>query len=105
MTLGETLTDADGVLHRMAGLLSVRTSFAARKMNLGYREVRLAESGCLDEAGATFRGHEFHYATVIDQGADAPFAFATDAYGSEPVASGSQRGNVTGSFFHLIAQV
>ncbi|MDB5653043.1 MAG: cobyrinic acid a,c-diamide synthase [Tardiphaga sp.] len=103
MTLGETLTDAEGIAHRMAGLLGVRTSFAIRKMNLGYREARLAAGGCLGEAGATFRGHEFHYATVIDQGVDAPFAFATDAYGSEPVASGSRRGNVTGSFFHLVA--
>ena len=105
MTLGETLTDADGVVHHMAGLLSVRTSFATRKMNLGYREARLAAKGCLGEAGATFRGHEFHYATIIDQGADAPFAMATDAYGSELVASGSRRENVTGSFFHLVAQI
>jgi cobyrinic acid a,c-diamide synthase len=105
MTLGETLTDADGVAHQMAGLLSVRTSFASRKMNLGYRQVQLASRGLLGEAGAAFRGHEFHYATVIDQGTDAPFAFASDAYGSEPAASGSRRGNVTGSFFHLVAQI
>jgi cobyrinic acid a,c-diamide synthase len=104
MTLGETLTDKEGVLHRMAGLLSVRTSFATRKMHLGYREARLAANGCLGEKGATFRGHEFHYATISDQGDDAPFAFASDAYDSEPVAAGSRRGNVTGSFFHLVAQ-
>jgi cobyrinic acid a,c-diamide synthase len=105
MTLGETLTDKEGAVHRMAGLLSVRTSFATRKMHLGYREARLAADGCLGKKGATFRGHEFHYATIIDQGADAPFALATDAYDSEPLPAGSRRGNVTGSFFHLVAQV
>ncbi len=103
MMLGATLTGADGIAHQMAGLLGVHTSFASRKLNLGYREARLAASGCLGEAGATFSGHEFHYASIIDRGPDAPFAFATDAYGSEPVASGSRRGNVTGSFFHLVA--
>lgn len=105
MTLGEMLTDKEGVVHRMAGLLSVRTSFASRKMHLGYREARLAADGCLGEKGATFRGHEFHYATIIDQGADAPFALAMDAYDSEPMPAGSRRGNVTGSFFHLVAVV
>ena len=35
MVLGETLEDAEGVTHEMAGLLSHRTSFARRKMNLG----------------------------------------------------------------------
>ena len=104
MTLGETLTDKEGVVHRMAGLLSVCTSFAVRKIHLGYREARLAQDGCLGKAGATFRGHEFHYATIIDQGEDAPFALTNDAYGSEPLASGSRRGNVSGSFFHLFAQ-
>lgn len=105
MTLGETLTDKGGVVHRMAGLLSVRTSFASRKMHLGYRQARLAADSCLGETGTTFRGHEFHYATIIDQGADAPFALATDAYDSEPMPAGSRRGNVTGSFFHLVAVV
>ncbi len=37
MVLGASLIDADGATHAMAGLLSVETSFARRKMNLGYR--------------------------------------------------------------------
>jgi cobyrinic acid a,c-diamide synthase len=42
MILGETLTDADGQAHRMAGLLPVETSFAQRKLHLGYRNAVLS---------------------------------------------------------------
>ncbi|TIU16806.1 MAG: cobyrinic acid a,c-diamide synthase, partial [Mesorhizobium sp.] len=38
MVLGEALEDAGGETHRMLGLLGHSTSFARRKMNLGYRE-------------------------------------------------------------------
>ncbi|TIW50002.1 MAG: cobyrinic acid a,c-diamide synthase, partial [Mesorhizobium sp.] len=41
MVLGETLEDAAGDTHPMLGLLGHSTSFAKRKMNLGYREARL----------------------------------------------------------------
>jgi cobyrinic acid a,c-diamide synthase len=52
------------------------------------------------------RGHEFHYATLIEDGeGDAPFAFVQDAYGSEPVPTGGRREQVSGSFFHVIAAV
>ncbi len=37
MVLGEALEDADSVSHRMAGLLGHATSFAHRKLHLGYR--------------------------------------------------------------------
>eukprot|EP01037_Dinobryon_pediforme_P009480 gene9480-9560_t len=105
MALGQSLTDAQGHVHRMAGLLSVSTSFAKRKMQLGYRDAVLSSAGALGAKGTRFRGHEFHYASVTDLGSDAPFAQVVDAYGSAPVPSGSQRGLVTGSFFHLIAAV
>jgi cobyrinic acid a,c-diamide synthase len=104
MALGETLVDADGVSHEMLGLLSVRTSFAKRKMTLGYRQIELTGASALGEAGTRLRGHEFHYATIVTPGDDQPFALAGDAYGSEPVAVGSRRGPVSGSFFHLIAR-
>jgi cobyrinic acid a,c-diamide synthase len=104
MALGRTLTDAAGVEHPMAGLLGVRTSFARRKMNLGYRDAALAADGPLGRAGARLRGHEFHYASVTDPGEDGPFATVTDAYGSAPAPSGGRRGLVTGSFFHVIAR-
>jgi cobyrinic acid a,c-diamide synthase len=104
MALGAALTDASGKTFAMAGLLGVETSFAKRKMTLGYRDASLAGDCALGAAGARFRGHEFHYATIAHQGADAPFAFVRDAYGGSPEPSGSRRGLVSGSFFHAIAR-
>ena len=104
MVLGQTLTDAEGHEWPMADLLSVKTSFAKRKMTLGYRDATLLDDTPLGKKGAHLRGHEFHYATIIDQGFDLPFATVIDAYGSDPKPSGSRRGYVTGSFFHAIAE-
>ncbi|HEV7256353.1 MAG TPA: cobyrinate a,c-diamide synthase [Bosea sp. (in: a-proteobacteria)] len=103
MVLGRTLIDADGVSHALAGLLSVETSFAKRKMNLGYRRAVLEADGPLGRAGDALTGHEFHYATVVGQGEDPPLAQVTDPHGSAPAPAGCRRGNVTGSFFHAIA--
>ena len=104
MILGRALIDAAGETHQMAGLLDLHTSFAARKLTLGYREAVLCAHGPLGAAGARLRGHEFHYATIVDRGADAPFAITQDAYGSDPAPAGARRGLVTGSFFHVIAR-
>jgi len=104
MALGQNLVDASGAAHQMAGLLSVRTSFARRSMTLGYREAKLAADCALGGAGTVLRGHEFHYATIADAGSDEPFAFVADAYGGPPRPAGSRRGLVTGSFFHAIAE-
>src|SRR5574337_427947 len=104
MALGEALVDASGAAHAMAALLGVRTSFAKRRMTLGYREARLAAACALGPAGAVLRGHEFHYATVVACGDDEPFAFVADAYGALRALAGSRRGRVTGSFFHVIAE-
>jgi cobyrinic acid a,c-diamide synthase len=104
MVLGEALVDADGARHEMLGLLSHATSFAKRKMNLGYRQARLKSDSALGPAGAAVRGHEFHYAQVIEPGADEPLAEIADGQGNALGLSGGRRGNVTGTFFHAIAR-
>lgn len=104
MVLGESLTDAGGVAHAMAGLLGLSTSYARRKLHLGYREARLIADGCLGKADTLLRGHEFHYSTVTVATSEA-FAAVVDAYGASPVPSGGRRGQVTGSFFHAICTV
>ncbi len=103
MVLGETLTDAKGVQHRMSGLLGLETSYAARRMHLGYRTARLLSPLPGHPAGARLRGHEFHYSTILSQ-PDAPLALVTDADGAEVQETGSHRGHVSGTFFHLIGE-
>src|SRR3984957_13273524 len=104
MALGESLIDASGVAHPMAGLLGVETSFEKRRMTLGYREASIASDCALGIPGLVLRGHEFHYATIVASGGDDPFAFVRDVYGAPEAPSGSRRGRVTGSFFHVIAE-
>src|SRR5262249_35695601 len=84
MVLGEGLEDAQGTRHAMAGLLGHATSFAVRKLHLGYREARLCADGALGRAGSVIRGHEFHYATPISRGAGEGFLELTDGPGQQP---------------------
>ena len=103
MVLGAGLTDGQGTRHEMTGLLDLETSFAKRKVHLGYRTAELIAPMPGLAAGAQLRGHEFHYATVLAQ-PDAPLAIVRDANGADVSETGSHRGQVTGTFFHLIAE-
>jgi cobyrinic acid a,c-diamide synthase len=103
MVLGQTLEDAAGTVHPMAGLLGVRTSFARRRLHLGYRRAVLLADAPFGRAGSMFAGHEFHYATVADPGTDPPLFAATAADGTPLGPLGGRRGRVAGSFIHLIA--
>ncbi|TMJ83251.1 MAG: cobyrinic acid a,c-diamide synthase, partial [Alphaproteobacteria bacterium] len=102
MVLGEGMEDAAGVRHAMTGLLGHSTSFAKRKLHLGYREARLRADSPIGPAQAIVRGHEFHYATLM-AGGDEPLAELADAQGRSVGTAGGRRGHVTGTFFHAIA--
>lgn len=102
MVLGETLTDADGRTHRMAGLLPLATSFAERKLHLGYRTATLADDHRFGAAGSAFGAHEFHYATTAGEGVALPLFHVSDAAGTDLGRAGMVRGTVSGSFVHLI---
>lgn len=101
MVLGRTLVDADGVGHAMAGLLGLETSFARRRLHLGYRTAHLRFDGALGRAGDGFRGHEFHYATILSEQGPPLFQIA-DAGGASLGTCGLAEGRIAGSFIHLI---
>ena len=107
MAMGAGLIDKEGARHEMAGLLGLETSFAKRKMHLGYRQADLNAPIPGHSARAELRGHEFHYATILAE-PDAPLARITDANDLEVPETGSVRdfaggGRATGTFFHMIA--
>jgi cobyrinic acid a,c-diamide synthase len=102
MALGDALTDAGGEAHRMAGLLPLATSFAEPRRHLGYRSAVLLADGPLGAAGTRFRGHEFHYASIIEEGNAGRLFTLADASGGDLGAAGLRRGSVAGSFVHLI---
>jgi cobyrinic acid a,c-diamide synthase len=100
MVLGQALIDAEGKAHKMAGLLPVTTSFAKRKLHLGYRHFRHA--GALPWPHE-LKGHEFHYSVIEQQDADAPLFDASDAAGRDLGKMGLRRNRVMGSYAHVIA--
>lgn len=102
MVLGAALIDKTGARHPMAGLLGLVTSYADRRLHLGYRRAVLTAPMPGHEPGAALRGHEFHYSTILAQ-PDPPLAAVADADGAPVAETGSHRGPVTGTFFHLIA--
>jgi cobyrinic acid a,c-diamide synthase len=102
MTMGEGLIDTQGERHAMAGLLPVVTSFAKRRLHLGYRQGRLLADGRLGKTGRGFRGHEFHYATVVSEGAGESLFDVEDAACRKLGRHGRRQGSVFGSFLHLI---
>jgi cobyrinic acid a,c-diamide synthase len=105
MVLGQGLEDATGQRHAMTGLLGHATSFAKRKLHLGYRSAQLLGDTVLGRRDTTLRGHEFHYASLVSDGSDEPFAELADAEGRKLGPAGGRRGHVTGTFFHAIAAV
>jgi cobyrinic acid a,c-diamide synthase len=103
MVLGQSLEDASGRHHAMTGLLGHATSFAKRKLHLGYRTARLLSDNVLGRQGAIVRGHEFHYASLTSAGNDESFAELRDGEGHPLGNAGGRRSRVTGTFFHAIA--
>ena len=104
MVLGAGIEDAAGKHHAMTGLLGHATSFAKRKLHLGYRTARLLADNALGPKGAIMRGHEFHYASLTSAGVDDAFAELSDGEGRALGKAGGRRGRVSGTFFHAIAR-
>ncbi len=103
MALGTALIDKEGTRHEMAGLLGLVTSYEKRKFHLGYRQATLNAPMLGFDTGARLRGHEFHYTTILEE-PDEPLAQVGDADGNPVPETGSIKGHVTGTFFHLIAE-
>ncbi|MGU3577218.1 cobyrinate a,c-diamide synthase [Brucellaceae bacterium C25G] len=99
MMLGETLEDANGQKHKMLGLLPLETSFAKRRLHLGYRKLKpLAGAPWQTE----LRGHEFHYASIEREGGAERLYQVSDAIDEELGFAGLRVGSVSGSFMHVI---
>ncbi len=99
MVLGDALIDAEGASHTMAGLLPLTTSFATRKLHLGYRQLEPLNAPW----NQALRGHEFHYSTIAEQGGGEPLFAVKDAAGTDLGSHGQRIGKVMGSYNHVIS--
>ncbi len=97
MVLGQGLIDGYEQRHQMLGFLDVETTFAQRKLSLGYRDLtpltELPWTGPL-------KGHEFHYSTITRSEGD-PLFDAAPAKG-DPTPIGLHNGRVMGSYAHVV---
>lgn len=98
MVLGRALTDREGVVHPMGGLLPVETRIDRPRRTLGYR--RLVHASPLPWPQRLY-GHEFHYSSGAAAGGE-PLFQATDALGAPQPAMGCVVGRVMGSYAHVI---
>lgn len=100
MVLGDAITDAGGASFDMAGLLRLETSFAKRKLHLGYRRMTPLTDSWPGLPPVT--GHEFHYTSAVRATGEPLFA-VTDAGGRDLGTTGLVSGSVAGSYAHIIA--
>jgi len=100
MVLGDDLIDAKGQSHPMAGLLPLTTSFASRKLHLGYRQL----TPVVGPWTKPLRGHEFHYSSIESEDKADRLFKASDATGEDLGLIGLKRGKVMGSYAHVICE-
>ena len=102
MYLAESLTDLDGHVWPMAGVLPVPVVMERSRLVIGYREVALIAAGPLGPAGTRARGHEFHCSRLGDIPAAVKRLYAvTDGGGGSPRAEGFVIDGAVLSYVHL----
>jgi len=101
MLLTRGIADLEGRIHPMAGVFDCETRMNKRFAALGYREVTLTRETILGPAGATARGHEFHYSSLRTP-PDVPTAYRLSGrHGAIDAREGFVSGNTLGSYVHL----
>ncbi|MGE3536370.1 MAG: cobyrinate a,c-diamide synthase [Candidatus Tectimicrobiota bacterium] len=99
MYLGQSIEDLNGQAHPMVGLVPGRSVLTGTRLTLGYRTLRALQRTPLLDAGDTVRGHEFHFSSLQDQGADVPAAY--EVLEQPGRREGFVRHNVVASYMHI----
>ena len=93
---------AAAALSRLEPLAAADMPILVEVLHYRESEARLYALSALGPAGRDFTGHEFHYATITEEGSGAALFGCRDARGRDLGAVGRQRGRIGGSFIHLI---
>ena len=64
----ESLTDAEGTRHNMAGIIPGEAAMTGRLQKFGYVELTANCNNILCRQGETIRGHSFHYSQSTNEG-------------------------------------
>jgi len=104
MYLSQGIESLSGERFPLVGLLPWWTRMLPRLKSLGYAEITLTMDSLFGRAGASLRGHEFHYSEMIhdtEEGADWHTAYLVSHRRSAPPRTeGFQRGQVLASYVH-----
>ena len=101
MYLMESIRDFDGCSHDMVGIFPAETAMQKPGLTLGYRTVECSRRSILGDVGATARGHEFHYSTLVVNGPLQHACALSDAGGLSKGQDGLISGNVLALYTHL----
>jgi cobyrinic acid a,c-diamide synthase len=105
MYLARGIHRTDGGYYPLLEILPTETSMLKRRMSLGYVEATLARDSLWGTAGATLRGHEFHYSEMTSdptQDGDWKSVYDLAHRRSDTITcEGFQCGNILASYAHL----
>ncbi|MGO9419684.1 cobyrinate a,c-diamide synthase [Roseiarcus sp.] len=101
MALTEALIDGAGVRHTMAGLVPGVARMTPNLAALGYREATAVCDSPLAPAGATLRGHEFHFSVWDIAEPPSPAWRVEGPYMPEPAAMGHAERGLLASYLHI----
>ncbi len=103
MYLTETLIDLHGCAHRLGGLIPGVTRMQPKLAGLGYRLIEGAAGNFLLPAGASARGHEFHWSTwdVAPEKISPAWTIRARRNPAQSSPAGYARRNLVASYLHL----
>jgi len=100
MYLGRSITDFEGRVVPLAGLIPMKAEMTRRLQGIGYRRGVFREDNFLGPRGTTVQGHEFHYSRVTyDQ--EFPPAYELFKGDQADRMEGYARDNIVASYLHL----
>jgi len=101
MYLSRTVTTRDGLHYPMAAVLPLDIEMTQRLVGFGYVTVELTSDCLLGAAGATIRGHSFHYSRIVNA-IDVPTNYVVRySLAGREEREGFRMGNVLASYVHV----
>jgi cobyrinic acid a,c-diamide synthase len=92
MYLGKAIISENGEVFKMVNYFNFESSIANKKLHLGYRTSKVNEH--------IFKGHEFHYSSLINDKETTIGATITNARGGDTTTKIYKKNKVMGSYVH-----
>lgn len=101
MFLTESITDMEGVMYPMIGVVPGRSQMVG-KLTMGYRRVTAVVDNILMPSNTETRGHEFHYSDWLDRPENLTYAYQVSPRMWERIRrEGYVDGHLLASYVHL----